>query len=202
MRESAPRNPNAPGKGAYVTVDPIRHINHIRAIIELLQGNTRNRLLFVMGINNGLRVTDLLRIRVKEVKTAKAGAIIPIRESKTGKKNILVINVAVHKTLNKYLQETELLDNDFLFKSTRGRGAIKSGMVNKLIKKWTGSINLRGRYGCASFRKTWGYIQRTVYGVGYEIIAKRFKHSSPAVTMRYLGIEDREVYNTLMNDIE
>jgi hypothetical protein len=39
------------------------------------------------------------------------------------------------------------------------------------------------------------------YGVGFEIIAKRFNHSSPAITMRYLGVEDKEVHKTLMNEI-
>ena len=73
--------------------------------------------------------------------------------------------------------------------------------VNKLIKKWTSSINIRENYGAHTLRKTWGYIQRTVHGVGFEIISKRFNYSSPAVTTRYLGIEDKEVHKTLMNEI-
>jgi hypothetical protein len=44
-------------------------------------------------------------------------------------------------------------------------------------------------------------IQRTVYGVGFEILCKRFNHSSPAITMRYLGIEGKEVQNILMNEV-
>jgi integrase len=195
------KNLNAPGKGANVTVDPIRSLKDIRTIMNALKDNPRNKLLFVMGINNGLRVTDLLKIRVREVKTARVGEIIRITETKTGKQNILVINVSVHKALQDYLQKAILSDDGFLFKSTRGSGAIKRGFVNKLIKRWTSNANLRGRYGCASLRKTWGYIQRTVYGVGYEVIAKRFKHSSPAITMRYLGIQDQEVYDSLMHDI-
>jgi integrase len=201
MGKTNNKNLNAPGKGANVTVDPIRSLKDIQAITNTLKENPRNRLLFVMGINNGLRVTDLLKIRVREVRTAGAGDIIRITETKTGKQNVLVINALVHKALQDYFQKTVLLNDDFVFKSTRGSGAIKRGFVNKLIKRWTASANLKGRYGCASLRKTWGYIQRTVYGVGYEVIAKRFKHSSPAITMRYLGVQDQEVYDTLMHDI-
>ena len=29
----------------------------------------------------------------------------------------------------------------------------------------------------------------------------RYLHSSPSVTMRYLGIQDKEVHETLMNEI-
>jgi hypothetical protein len=35
----------------------------------------------------------------------------------------------------------------------------------------------------------------------FEIICKRFNHSNPAVTMRYLGIEEKEVHSTLMKEI-
>jgi hypothetical protein len=48
---------------------------------------------------------------------------------------------------------------------------------------------------------TFGYIQKKKYGVGWEVICKRFNHSSPSVTMRYLGIEDKEVNGILMNEI-
>jgi hypothetical protein len=71
-----------------------------------------------------------------------------------------------------------------------------------MIKKWTGAINLEENYGAQTLRKTRGYIQRTKYGMGFEIVCKWFNDSSPAVTMRYLGIEDKEVHSTLMNEIE
>jgi hypothetical protein len=37
--------------------------------------------------------------------------------------------------------------------------------------------------------------------VGFEVLCKRYNHSSPAITMGYLGIEDKEVYNVLMNEV-
>ncbi|MFN2344045.1 MAG: site-specific integrase, partial [Desulfonatronovibrio sp.] len=73
--------------------------------------------------------------------------------------------------------------------------------ANRLVKAWCRAINLRGNYGTHSLRKTFGYIQRIKYGVGFEVLCKRFNHSSPAVTMRYLGIEDKEVNGILMNEI-
>ena len=69
-----------------------------------------------------------------------------------------------------------------------------------MIKTWTRPINLKGNYGAHTLRKTWGYNQRTKHGVGFEIICKRFNHSSPAVTMRYLGIQDKEVRSVLLNN--
>ena len=70
------------------------------------------------------------------------------------------------------------------------------------MKKWPRAINLNaGNYGAHTLRKMFGYIQRMEYKVGFEVLAKRFNHASPAVTMRYLGIEDKEVNEILMNDI-
>jgi len=88
-----------------------------------------------------------------------------------------------------------------LFASRKGRRSITVQCVNNMVKHWMRTINVKGNYGAHSLRKTWGYVQRTVYGVGFEILCKRFNHSSPAITMRYLGIEDKEVQNILMNEV-
>jgi integrase len=126
---------------------------------------------------------------------------LTIKEGKTGKDNILVINKTVYKALRNYLDTIQPDGNAFVFASRKGAGHIQSQAVSKLVKKWTRSINLKGNFGAHTLRKTWGYIQRTMHGVGFEIICKRYNHSSPAITMRYLGIQDKEVHSTLMNEI-
>ena len=193
-------NPNHPAKGSSTIVEPIRNESDIKAIRKLLSDNARNHLLFVMGINNGLRVGDLLKLKIKDVKHMKPGDSINIKEGKTGKQNILVINKTVHKVLTQYLTENQHSDDEYLFKSKKGDHPLTVQAVNAYIKNWTSTINLRGNYGAHSLRKTWGYIQRTNYGVGFEVICKRFNHQSPAVTMRYLGITDKEVQNILTNN--
>ena len=154
-----------------------------------------------MGTNNGLRTGDLLKLKVGDVKGMKVGDTLIIKEGKTGKRNILVMNKSIHKSLQIYLEALKPIDDDFLFRSRKGSKAVTVQCVNNMVKKWVGEINLKGNYGAHSLRKTWGYVQRTVYGVGFEILCKRFNHSSPAITMRYLGIEDKEVQNILMNEV-
>ncbi len=132
----------------------------------------------------------------------KVGGTLTIKESKTGKDNILVVNKPVHKSLKNYLGKVKPKGSDYLFLSRKGNNrSITIQAVNNMIKKWTRAINIDGNHGAHTLRKTWGYMQRTKYGVGFEIICKRYNHVSPAVTMRYLGIEDKEVHNTLMNEI-
>lgn len=188
-------------KGQNLTVEPIRKVKDIKAISRLLKSRPRDYLLWVLGINNGLRAKDLVRIRYSQVEGAKPGAVIKIVETKTGKDNVLVINKAVHKALQDYLAVIEPTPDDYLFKSRKGNSHISSQSVGRLVRSWASAINLKGRYGAHTLRKTFGYQQRTQHGAGFEILCKRYNHSSPAITMRYLGIEDREVCELLMNEI-
>ena len=194
-------NANHPKKGDRIAVEPIRKIKDIKAISKLTSGYPRNHLLFIMGINNGLRAGDLVKLKVKQVRYLKVGDTLTIKEGKTGKDNILVINKTVYKALQNYLDTVQPDDDAYLFASRKGDSHLQSQAVSKLVKQWTKVINLRGNYGAHTLRKTWGYIQRTVHGVGFEIICKRYNHSNPAITMRYLGIQDKEVHSTLMNEI-
>jgi integrase len=188
-------------KGSDITVEPIRKIKDIKAISKLLDSNPRNYLLWIMGINNGLRATDLVRLKCSHFATLKIGDAVKIIETKTGKENFLVINKSVHKALQHYINEVNPDPEDYLFPSRKGNSHISSHTVGKMIRSWTASINLEGQYGAHTLRKTWGYHQRANHGASFELICKRYNHSSPAITMRYLGIEDKEVCKMLMNEI-
>jgi len=59
----------------------------------LLADKPRDLFLWIMGINNGLRASDLLRIEVGDVRCLQPGDILQIIESKTGKQNILVVKI-------------------------------------------------------------------------------------------------------------
>ena len=83
------RNQNHPRKGARIAVEPIRKLKDIKAISKYLNDSPRDQLLFVMGINNGLRACDLVQLKVGQVRGLKAGGSVTIKESKTGKENIL-----------------------------------------------------------------------------------------------------------------
>lgn len=194
-------NVNHPKKGQRIKVEPIRRQKDINAIKRLLESRPRDYLLFVMGINNGLRAGDLLKLKVSDVENLKPGQTITIREGKTGKDNILMVNKSVHKAIKRLLEKKQPESDRPLFASKKGNGPITIQAVNAMIKRWTGSINLPGNYGAHTLRKTFGYMQRTKFGVGFEILAKRYNHSSPAVTMRYLGITAEEVNECLMNEI-
>jgi integrase len=195
-------NFNRPAPGSVIDIQPIRMRKDIDAIKKILSGKPRDFLLFVLGINNGLRASDLLKIKVGDVRYLKPGQVLKIREQKTKRSNLLVINKSVHKALQTYLEKLRPDDDDFLFKSRKGKNNPLSVMsANNLIKSWTDIINLKGNYGTHSLRKTWGYHQRVTHGVGIEVISERLGHTSIKTTMRYLGINEDEIVGVLMNEI-
>ena len=191
---------NHPRKGSNLTMDPIRSIEDINSIKKLLSDRPRPSPVCPWN-KHRLRTGDLLRLKVGQVKGLKVGETLTIREGKTGKSNVILINKSIYKVLKSYLETSGLGEEDYLFKSKKGQGPLQVASVNNLIKEWTTSINLQGSYGSHSMRKTWGFIQRTKFGVSWELICKRYKHSSPSVTTAYLGIEDKEVNGILLNEL-
>ena len=191
---------NRPGKGIEKTVEPIRRLKDVRAIKKILSDKPRDLLLFTIGINNGLRAGDLLQIKFYQVKNLQVGDSISIIENKTGKRNVLVINKPSYDVLQNFLAVTNKQDDDYLFTGRKGNSPITIPSLNRLIKAWTSAINLKGRYGTHTLRKTWGYLQRTEFGVPIEKITQRYLHASPAVTMNYLGLQTQEVEDILINN--
>jgi integrase len=193
---------NHPTKGSKIAVEPIRTLAHITSLKQILATKPRDLLLFTLGINNGIRTGDLLRLKVSDFQGKKPGDTITIKESKTGKTNVLMVNKVVHKILTAYLTSEKPLPEHYLFKSRSGKNKpLTVQTVNRMVKSWARAINLPGNYGAHTLRKTFGYIQRTHYGVGFEVLCKRFNHGNPSVTMRYLGISDSEVIEILQNEV-
>jgi len=137
-------------------VDPIRRLKDIKAISELTKSNPRNHLIYIIGINNGIRACDLIKLKVGQVRHLKVGDTLTIKESKTGKDNILAINKTVHKALQRYLAVAKPADDEYLFASRKGDSHIQSQAVRRLVKQWTGAINLKGNYGAHTLGKTVG----------------------------------------------
>ena len=183
-------------------VGPITSARDIKSIKKLLSDQPRNRLLFILGINTGLRVQDLLSLKVGDIKQAQVGDRVVLREKKTQKENVFMVNKDIKDALDDYLKTVDAKDEHFLFKSRKGSNyAITTYAVTMYVQQWCDAIHLPGNYGAHSLRKTWCYHQRKTYGTSWEVIAKRLNHSSPSITRRYIGVKEEEVEEILMKSI-
>lgn len=182
--------------------EPIKSLKDVSKIIKKIKG-LRNKLLFVIGVNTGLRLGMILKLRVGDAKEIlKAGQEGSPYKPNSETWKYFQINKAIVKELEKYLTENPSLKNeDYLFESQKGKEALTSKSASRLIKKWTKEAGLKGNYGCESLRKTFGYHQRVQYSVGFDVLCKMFGHENPADTAKFLGISKDTPLSILKNEI-
>lgn len=181
------------------TVEPIRDAKKILAIKSILKAGKypRDYLLFALGINLALRVSDLLALRVKDVLDRQGNILdaLHIREQKTNRQAKIMLNRTAREALDYYFSKAGISNGDeFLFKSLRSDKALDRIRANSLINEWCKEVGLQGKFGTHTLRKTWGYRARKL-GVSIELIQEKLGHRSPAVTRRYIGITQDEVSN-------
>ena len=106
-------------------VQPIRDKKKIEDIKKILKGTSlRDYCLFVLGINSGLRISDLLPLNVSDVINGKNKVKdrITIKEKKTGKNKDFPISGTAKKAIIEYLKSREYDSNEPLFISRKKKG--------------------------------------------------------------------------------
>jgi integrase len=113
-------------------VEPIRDRKKIAQIKNQLRGQRRYRdlLLFVVGINTALRISDLLELQVEHFLDdhQHIKQRFWIKEQKRSKRQEIVINNSIQETLNEYLGTyPEIISdqNNFIFFNTKANGFMK-----------------------------------------------------------------------------
>ncbi len=180
-------------------VEPIRDRKKIAQIKNLLRGQGRYRdlLLFVVGINSALRISDLLQLKLAHFLDEKGQfkSRFWIKEQKRGKRHEITINKSIQETLSEYMKEYPHVAKElggYLFFNPKTNQPIKRGQAWKFISTICAEVGLQGNYGTHSLRKTWGFHAR-MQGVDLALIMHKLNHESIAYTKRYLGITDEEL---------
>lgn len=96
-------------------VEPIRDREKIEMVKRILKRNgSRDFLLFLMGINSGLRISDILKLKVKDVCNKD---YIEIVEQKTGKHKRFPITNSFKEYLDEFIFDKS--PEEWLFESRR-----------------------------------------------------------------------------------
>jgi len=179
-------------------VEPIRSENQIRQIKGNLyrQENPRDYLLFVFGINSGLRIGDLLTLKLADIKDYKGNIkeYLTIKEQKTGKTRKVFFNKQIKEAITYYLKKTGIYDLDhYLFtnEKTKDNKPITRIRAYQLINAWCREVGIKYKVGGHTLRKTFGYHMR-MQGISIERISNLLNHRNIKVTFRYIGINDDE----------
>lgn len=173
-------------------VQPIRDKQQLEDMKWALKRfcSDRDYILFLIGINTGLRVGDLLRLKVSDLKRKKKTTI---QEGKTKKPR--VVNISnIYEEVQAYLKT---VDSVWAFPSRKGSKAITPTQAYRQLNKAAEYAGVE-HIGTHTMRKTFGYwfYKQTRDVAKLQMI---LNHSHPQITLRYIGITDEEIEHDLEN---
>lgn len=178
------------------SADPIRDVRIIETLKSYFKSwNDKYYILFCLGINTGLRVSDLRCLKVYNIEND----YIRISEQKTGKSKKFLLNPVTRNEVLNYIQKNHLAPSDYVIQSRNGQNSpLSRQRIYDILQKASDELNLSQNMILSphSLRKTFGYhfYKRTN---DIAMLMSIFNHSSPSITLRYIGISDEMIDNTL-----
>ena len=180
-------------------VEPIKSKKDLQAVEHYLaQKSKRNQLIFVFGINTGLRVSDILGLNVEDVRNK---TYVEIKEKKTGKYKRFPLNKKLQALIKNYLPERmqtfALCEYEPLFLGKKHKRLDRS-QVYRFLNEACSEVGLNVNVGTHTMRKSFGFHFYKQYN-DVALLQKILNHSSPAITMRYIGIAQEEIDTSYRN---
>ncbi|WP_078395893.1 tyrosine-type recombinase/integrase [Shouchella patagoniensis] len=173
-------------------VQPLRSLQQIEDMKWSLRRycSERDYMLFLIGINTGLRVGDLLRLKVSDVSKKKK---VTVREGKTKKPRTIYLT-NIYEDISSYAMT--LSSSGWLFPSRKGDQPISRIQAYRQIQKAADMADIPEGIGTHTMRKTFGYWHYKQFKDVAEL-QMILNHTHPKITLRYIGILEEELEHNL-----
>ena len=171
-------------------------MNLVRKLAK--DGNYKISLLIAIGCFTGLRISDILSLRWKQILDTDEFTVI---EKKTGKQRTIRLNPQLQEHIKECYKNIKPVGiNAPILVSQKGT-VFSVQRINIILKEVKSKYRLKIKnFSCHSLRKTFG---RQVYNMNSDNselalikLMELFNHSSVAITKRYLGLRQEELLNT------
>lgn len=176
------------------TVEPIRDKYDLHRIMRFFydQGWDKYAVIFWFGINTGLRISDILGFKVKDIRGKHRYAI---REQKTGKVKFIPVKDELYTMLNDYIKDKQ--DDEWVFTGRKDRKLDRT-QVYRRINEAIEALDIDANVGTHTLRKTFGY---HAYRQFKNVVSLQeiFNHATQDVTKRYIGITQDEIDTIYLN---
>jgi site-specific recombinase XerD len=174
------------------TADFLDFDSTLNKSLKLLRNEKKFKISFlvIVGINTGLRISDLLKLKHRHLQND----FVEIIEQKTKKRREIKFNENIKKAYEQYVKMlNNYNEDDFLFVSQK-KTVYTIRQINRLIDQ---NFAQKGKkISSHSLRKTFG---RRVWNNNNQsekaliMLSNIFSHSSIAITRVYLGINQEEI---------
>ena len=176
-------------------VEPIRNTNDLKKIENVLRKqNMRDLLLFTVGTNCGLRISDILNLNVGDVRGKN---YISIVEKKTGKYKRFPINSKLKPMFEEF---TKGRDSDEPLFLSVFKNRLERTQSYRIIRDACRTVGIDYKIGTHTLRKTFGYHHYKKFK-DVAVLQKIFNHYSPQVTLTYIGIDQDMIEESCNNFI-
>lgn len=151
--------------------------------------NERIATALVLEGNLGLRISDVLRLRLCDIVRDGDRHRLEIVEKKTGKRRIFTVPLVLYQYIENYCLRNGIRRMEVMF-------PITERMIQKQLKIVCDYLGYEG-ISTHSFRK-W-YATEIYKANGYDIalVQRLLQHSSAATTQRYIGIEPQRIEDAI-----
>ena len=153
--------------------------------------NERIATALVLEGNLGLRISDILRLRLCDIVRDGERYRLEIMEQKTAKHRIFTVPLVLYQYIENYCLRNGIGRMEVIF-------PITERMIQKQLKIVCDYLGYEG-ISTHSFRK-W-YATEIYKANGYDIVLvqRLLQHSSAATTQRYIGIEPQRIEAAIQN---
>ena len=169
-------------------VHAVKNLDTVKLVSHLLERTYGQQIADVwnLGLNLALRISDLLSIRFEDIR----GDRVELIEGKTSKRATIKLNTKAIEVIERRRRENP--NHVYLFQSHKSRWSFNKGRTPLSRRYVSRAISMIGEgvgisLGTHSMRKTRGY---HLYKNTNDLarVMKMLRHSSEAVTLRYIGI--------------
>lgn len=155
--------------------------------------NQRIATALVLEANLGLRISDILQLRLKDIVKDGERYRLDIVEQKTGKSRTFTVPMEIYQYIKQYCIDAEIKSNEVIF-------PISERAVQKHLKAACDYLGYEG-ISTHSFRK---FFATNIYrdsNYNIALVQTLLQHSSAAITQRYLGIGSAELEQAIQKNI-
>lgn len=171
-------------------VQPIKDKRDIERMKQALHG--RDLLLFIVGINTSLRISDILELTREQFD----GNHLTVKETKTGKQKTIRINDALRKAIEELAPKS-----GYLFTGRKGDKPISRTHAWRILNEAAERAGLYDiNFGTHTLRKTFAYhAYNNGKGCDLALLMRVLNHSSQRETLRYIGLDREEQDDVYLN---
>ena len=164
---------------------------------KLKERDEKYFVLLRLGVTTGLRISDILNLKVSDV---LGKSHITITEKKTKKKKTFKLNSKVRNLCEEFVIERDLEDDDYIIYSNKkdkdnNNKAISRFQAYRVLNEVGTELGLES-IATHTLRKTFGYWHYKQFN-DVALLQKMFNHSSPSITLTYIGITQDEIDRTM-----